>query len=115
MAYVEIIDGDGNVVFCEGFDCVVDAKEVYNIIKRIDLKVKIRMVDGTTVIEMTDKRGCATVDEILDELEADDYVILCDKDGNPYISGDARKLQISLYSYVLDRKAIKVGRKIKIF
>lgn len=115
MAYVEMIDGEGNCVFGKGFDSQEDAKVAYDMIRTIDLKVKIRMVDGTTVIEMTDKRGCATVDEILDELEADDYVILCDKDGNPYISGDARKLQISLYSYVLDRKAIKVGRKIKIF
>ena len=115
MAYVEIIDGDGNVVFCEGFDCVVDAKEVYDIIKRIDLKIKVRMVDDGTVIKMQDKRGCATVDDILDELIDNEYVILCDKDGNSYISGQVIELQTNLYSYVLDRKAVMVGRKIKIY
>ena len=115
MAYVEIIDGDGNVVFCEGFDCVVDAKEFYDIIKRIDLKIKVRMVDDGTVIKMQDKRGCATVDDILDELIDNEYVILCDKDGNPYISGQVIELQTNLYSYVLDRKAVMVGRKIKIY
>lgn len=115
MAYVEMIDGEGNCVFDKDFDSLEDAKVAYNMIRRIDLKVKIRMVDDGTVIKMQDKRGCATVDEILDESEADDCVILCDKDGNSYICGDARKLQLSLYSYVLDRKAVKVGRKIKIY
>lgn len=115
MAYVEIIDDEGNAVFGRFYDSQVEAKDAYNMLSEIDLKIKVIMMDGITMIEMSDKRGCATVDEILDELEANECVILCNKDGNPYITGRARELQISLHSYVLDRKAIKVGREIKIF
>lgn len=115
MTYVEIIDAEGNAVFGKFYDSQEEAKDVYKMFCEIDLKIKVIMMDGTTVIKMQDKRGCATVDDILDELIDDEYVILCNKDGNPYITGRARELQISLHSYVLDRKAIKVGRKIKIF
>jgi hypothetical protein len=43
------------------------------------------------------------------------YVEIIDGDGNPYISGQVIELQTNLYSYVLDRKAVMVGRKIKIY
>lgn len=115
MTYVEIIDAEGNTVFGKCYDSQEEAKDDYNMLCEIDLKIKVIMMDGTTMIEMSDRRGCATVDEILDELEANECVILCNKEGTPYITGRASELQICLHSYVLDRKAIKVGRKIKIF
>lgn len=115
MSFVEIIDVKGQIVFGRAFDSLEEAKDCYNMLTQIDLKLKVRLVDDHRLIKMDDNRECASVDEILSELEDDEYVILCDKEGTPYISGNARELQLNLYSRVLDRKAVKTRRKIKIF
>lgn len=114
MVNMQVINDIGKTVLNKTFDTYYDAKDVYDIIENCSVKVKAVIYVDNKMVEMYDARGCATVDEILNELAVDDFVILCDKYGEPYISGSVLELRPKLYLYVLLRKAVKIGSKIKI-